>query len=74
MAGPFAGGGTGAVVGGGHPVTVAAIAVGWPSSAAAGTAAAVRPAEAIRVRRVSGRRTWLLPGSGMGEVIRVSLP
>jgi len=28
MAGPFAGGGTGAVVVGGHPVTVAAAAVG----------------------------------------------
>src|SRR5579862_428188 len=78
MAGPLAGGGTGAVVIGGHPVTVAvlaavaALAVGWASSAAAGTAAAVSPAEAIRVRRVSGRRAWLLPGSGVGEVIRVA--
>ncbi len=74
MAGPFAGGGTGAVVAGGHPVTVAAAVAGWPSSAAAGTAAAARPAEAIRVRRVSGRLTWPLPGSGVGEVIRVAFP
>ena len=72
MAGPFAAGGTAAVVVGGHPVTAAAAEVGWPSSAATGMAAAVRPAEVIRVRRVSGRRPSLLPGSGVGEVIRVA--
>src|SRR5277367_5775952 len=72
MAGPFADGGTGAVVGG-QAGLVAAAAAGWPSSAAAGTAAAVRPADAIRVRRVSGRRTRR-SGSGVDEVIRVAFP
>ena len=69
MAGPFAGGGTGAVAAA-DPAAVAAAADGWPSSAAAGTAAAVSPAAASRERRVSGRRMLRPPGSGLGEVIR----
>ena len=60
------------VVVGGHPVTAAAAADCWPSNAAAGTAAAVRPADAIRVRRVSGRRMGWPSGRGLDEVIRIA--
>jgi hypothetical protein len=59
-------------VGGGQAGLVAAAAGDWPRSVAAGTAAAVRPADAIRVRRVSGRGVRRLPGSGVDEVIRVA--
>ena len=69
MAGPLAGGGTGAVDTA-DPAAVAAAAEGGPSSAAAGTAAAVSPAAASSERRASGRRMLRLPGSGLGEVIR----
>ena len=63
MAGPFAGGGTGAVVPGGQ--AVAARPGGPAEQGAAGTAAAVSPAAAIRLRRVSGRRprrAWFRSG------------
>jgi hypothetical protein len=67
----LAGGGTGAVPAGMYAVAAAAEA-GRASSAAAGVAAAVRPAAAIRLRRVSGR--WLPRGPGVGAVILVAFP
>src|SRR5580692_333624 len=65
MAGPLAGGGTGAVVAGGRAATTAASAVPRPSSGAAVTAAATSPVDAIRFRRV---RTWRRPGVPGSEV------
>src|SRR5882762_10197863 len=72
MAGPLAGGGTGAVVPGGQAGATAAPAVPRPSSGAAETAAAASPADAIRFRRVRRWRLAEMPGSGADEVIRVA--
>src|SRR5580658_1879862 len=72
MAGPLAGGGTGAVVPGGQAATTAASAVPRPSSGAAVTAAATSPVDAIRFRRVRSWRVAGVPGSEVDAVIRVT--
>src|SRR5580700_5782284 len=72
MAGPLAGGGTGAVVPGGQAGVTAASAVSRPSSGAAETAAATSPVDAIMFRRVRSRRLAGVPGSDADEVIRVA--
>src|SRR5580658_722290 len=72
MAGPLAGGGTGAVVPGGQAATTAASAVPRPSSGAAVTAAATSPVDAIRFRRVRSWRPAGVPGSEVDADIRVT--
>src|ERR1700683_19677 len=72
MAGPLAGGGTGAVVPGGQAGTTAASAVPRPSSGAAETAAVTSPVDAIRFRRVRRWRRAGSPGSDVDEVIAVT--
>src|SRR5580700_4296294 len=73
MAGPLAGGGTGAVVPGGQAATTAASAVPRPSSGAAVTAAATSPVDAIRFRRVRSWRLAGVPGSEADVVIPVAM-
>src|SRR6476660_3669906 len=72
MAGPLAGGGTGAVAPGGQAAATAASAVPRPSSGAAETAAATSPVDAIRFRRVRSWRFAGAPGSDVDEVIRIA--
>src|ERR1700749_4880434 len=71
MAGPLAGGGTGAVGPGGQAGGTAASAVPRPSSGAAETAAAASPVDAIRFRRVRSWRLAGVPGPD-AEVTRVA--
>src|SRR6266567_1486358 len=72
MAGPLAGGGTGAVVPGGQVGATAASAVPRPSSGAAETAAATSPVDVIRFRRVRSWRLAGAPGSDVDEAIRIA--
>src|ERR1700735_2738845 len=74
MAGPWAGGGTGAVVPGGQAGAAAASGGSRPSRGGAGTAAATSAVDAIRFRRVRSWRPAGVPGSDVDEVIRVAFP
>src|SRR5260370_30040667 len=74
MAGPFAAGGTGAVVPGGQSGETAAWAVLHPSSGPADTPAAASPVDARRFRRVSSGRRMREPGSGVDAVICFAFP
>src|ERR1700733_6990213 len=69
MAGPFAAGGTGAVVPGGQAGETAARAVLRPSNGAADTPAAASPVDARMFRRVSSGRRAGDRGSSVDEVI-----